>query len=277
MKKRITLLFNLLICFTITAQTLEKVKGNRVVITQLTDISPFHSIALDEDFDIEIIYNKVPMVEVETDGNLQEFIAFQVIDSVLTFNKTRRITSKKRLNIKVNYDDALRHIETSGDAKIHSLTTMNLVDGSLKATGESKVGLTIKSNSFKFEGDDKAKVKLNVVTENCSINLSGNTRLEAFISSTQFAGVFYQRAVADIEGSTNEATIELDNNTKFEGKNFTINTCNIISQIGGYANLEVTDNITIEASGTSVINLYKDPKIIINKFSDTVKLLKKVK
>ena len=77
------------------AQSAEKIKGNRIVSIQTTDIASFHTIALDEDFDIEIIYAKTPFVEVETDENLHEFIEFQVIDSVLTFNKTIRITSKK--------------------------------------------------------------------------------------------------------------------------------------------------------------------------------------
>ena len=232
--------------------------------------------ALDEDFEIEIIYNTNPSVEIETDENLHEYIEFQVIDSVLTFNKTIRITSKKKLNIKVTHDDSLRYIETTDDAEIISLATMDLKSGKVKTRGSSKAGLTIKANNFTFEGDDKSKVKLNLTSENCTIISSGNSKLEALIETVNFSAILYQRANATIEGSGVDAKIDLDNNTQFNGKNFTLKTCNIISEIDGNAYLEVLEDITIEASGASSIYLYENPKIIINKFTDTCKLQKRV-
>ncbi|WP_298551240.1 DUF2807 domain-containing protein [uncultured Algibacter sp.] len=258
-------------------QSTEKIKGNRNVTIQQTNIESFHTIALDEDFEVEIIFNKNPYVEVETDENLHEFIEFRVIDSVLTFNKKAKITKKKKLYIKVTYNNALRHIVTTDNAEILSLATMDLKHGTLKTRGASKAGLTIKSDNFDFDGDDKSKVKLNLTSETCSIALSGNSKLEALINTTELSATLYQRANANIEGSCNLTKLELDNNTAFNGKNFTINTCDILSEISGDAYLEVIENITIEASGNSAIYLYENPKIIINKLSDTAKLQKKVK
>lgn len=278
MKKSLAILFFSLLSFMLsTAQSSEKVKGNRTVTIQQTNIESFHTIALDEDFEIEVIYDQNPYVQVETDENLHEFIEFQVIDSVLTFNKTIRITSKKKLNIKVTYNDALKHIETSDNAEILSLSTMDLENGSLKTRGASKVGLTVKSDNFDFNSDDKSKVKLNLTGENCSITMSGNSKLDALINSSQISATLYQRADANIEGSSKIAKIELDNNTDFNGKNFTINTCDVICNISSDAYLEVLENITIDASGASSIYLYQNPKIIINKLNDTSKLQKKVK
>ncbi|PWH83268.1 DUF2807 domain-containing protein [Algibacter marinivivus] len=278
MKKSLAFLFFGLLSFSLcNAQSSEKIKGNRNVTIQQTNIESYHTIALDEDFEIEIIYDINPSVEVETDENLHEFIEFQVIDSVLTFNKRIKITSKKRLNIKVTYDDALKHIETSDNSEILSLATMDLENGSLETRGSSKVGLTIKSNDFDFKGDDKSKVKLNLTSENCSINMSGNSKLEALINTTDVSATLYQRANANIEGITNTAKLDLDNNTQFNGKNFTINTCEVLCEISGDAYLEVLDDISIDATGTSAIYLYGNPKITINKLTDTTKLQKKVK
>src|SRR5690606_31303625 len=99
-----TLLFSALFCFTIMAQTIEKVKGNKNVTIQQTKINTFHTIVVGEDFEIDIIYNQTPSVTIETDENLHEYINFNVNAGVLTFNKTARITSKKALHITVNYD-----------------------------------------------------------------------------------------------------------------------------------------------------------------------------
>lgn len=278
MKKILAILVFGLLSFSFShAQSAEKIKGNRNVTILQTNIESYHTIALDEDFEVEIIYDQNPYVEVETDENLHEFIEFQVIDSVLTFNKTIRITSKKRLNIKVTYNDALKHIETADDAEILSLSTMNFENGSLKTRGSSKAGLTVQSDNFEFDGDDKSKVKLNLTSENCVINLSGNSRFDALINTTNLNATLYQRADANIEGTCETVKLELDNNADFNGKNFTINACEVVCEISSDAYLEVIDSIILEASGTSSVYIYQNPKIVVNKLIGTSKIQKKEK
>lgn len=259
------------------AQSTEKIKGNRNVTIQQTNIESFHTIDLDEDFEIEVIYDKEPYVQIETDENLHEYIEFEVVDSVLTFNKGIKITSKKKLKIKVTYDDVLKHIITTDNAEILSLSTMDLENGSLKTRGSSKAALTIKSNNFNFDSDDKSKVKLNLTSENSIITMSGNSKLEALINTSELNAKLYQRADANVEGSSKTAKLDLDNNTEFNGKNFTINICDVVCNISSDAHLEVIEAITIDASGASSIYLYQNPKIVINTLSDTSKLQKKVK
>lgn len=259
------------------AQNLEKVKGNRQVTIVNTQIDGFHTIALDEDFEIDLIYNKIPSIEIETDENLHEIIDFMVRDSVLYFNKLKRITSKKRLHIKVSYDDFLQHIEVTDNAEIHGLTPLHLYNATLKTSGSSKVGLTIKTDNFNFESIDKAKVKLNVTADTCLVNMRGSGKLEALINAPKVNASIFERANATIEGNCDSADLELDNNALFNGKNFTMNNCKIICNISSDAYLEVIKDITIDANGSSAIYLYQNPKIIINSMTDTSKLQKKVK
>ncbi|TNJ45870.1 DUF2807 domain-containing protein [Tamlana fucoidanivorans] len=259
------------------AQKTEKVKGNRMVSTQNTELSPFHTLILDDDFNVEIIYSRTPEVEIETDENLHDIIVFEVIDSVLSFRKAAKITSKKRLNIKVKYNEALKSIETNDKAEVLSLVTLDAKHFNLKVKGTSKVGLTVKSDQFNLESDDKSTVKLNVTSKNFTALLNGYSKLEALVNSAQCAVTQFQRATSTIEGACDMAIIDLDNTTEFDGKNFTINTCNIICDMNSDAYLEVLENITIEASGTSGIYLYENPKITINKLTGTSKLQKKEK
>lgn len=259
------------------SQNPEKIKGNRLVTIINTEIASFHTIALDEDFEIDLIYNKIPSVEIETDENLHEVIDFMVRDSVLYFNKLKRITSKKRLNIKVSYDDFLQHIETTDNSKINGLTPLNLYNASLKTSGSSKVGLTIQTNNFNFESADKAKVKLNITADTCNISMRGTGKLEALINAPKVNTALYERSNAVIEGNCDTAELELDNNAQFQGKNFTINSCNVVCNISSDSYLEVIKDITIDATGSSSIYLYQNPKIVINSMTDTTKLQKKVK
>lgn len=275
--KVISFIFLCCICFLAEAQKMEKVKGNRNVTIQHTPIDAFHTIIVDEDFDIEIIYNKEPLVEIETDENLHEFINFSVRDSVLSFNKTKRITSKKKLNIKVSYDDFLTHIETRDNGEILSLATMDLKNASLKTTGNSKAGLTIQSNNFSIESLDKSKVKLNLTTDSTKVVLNGYSKLEALIYSPVLVADLYQRTNAKIEGNCDDLLLRTDNNSQLNGKNFTVKNCNLSSEISSDATLEITEAINVSLSGSSSLYLYGNPKIIIDKFENTSKIQKREK
>ncbi len=276
-KTLIALISALVVCGITLAQNPEKIKGNRLVSIINTEINSFHTIALDEDFEIDLIYNKIPSVEIETDENLHEVIDFMVKDSVLYFNKLKKITSKKRLNIKVSYDDYLQQIEVTDDAEVNGLTPLDLYYGGLLTSGSAKVALTIKTNTFNFESSDKAKVKLNVTADTCNVNMRGTGKLEALINAPKVSAALYERTNAIIEGNCDTADIELDNNAQFQGKNFTVNSCKLICNISSDAYLEVIKDITIDATGTSSIYLYQNPKITINSMTDTTKLQKKVK
>lgn len=273
----IFLIFSLAATTHSNAQNPDKIKGNRLVSIVNTEIDAFHTIALDEDFEIDLIYNKIPSVEIEADENLHEVIDFIVKDSILYFNKLKRITSKKRLNIKVNYEDALQHIDITDDAEVNGLTPLNLFYGSLKTSGSAKAALTIKTNNFNFESADRAKVKLNITADTCAISMRGTGKLEALINAPSINAALYERTNAEIDGNCDTADIEVDNNAQFFGKNLTINTCKVVCNISSDAHLEVVKAITIDATGSSSIYLYQNPKITINSMTDTTKLQKKVK
>ena len=273
----IALVFCMTFTYNASAQEDEKVKGDRNVTIKQTYIDPFNKIVVGEDFYVEVYYNKKPSVEVEADDNLHEYISFEVKDSVLTLKTTKKIVSSKKMNIKVNYDDAFQHIQTLDDAEIRSLTSLELKNATLNTYGNSKAYLNIKAKTFKFQCLDKSKVKLNVEAESSVLQLSGNSKLDALINSKETEIDMYQRANADIEGTTKKATITCDNNTKFNGSNFTIESCILKCSLSSDAYAEVINDITIDVSGTSSIYLYGNPKITINQFLDTAKLQKKEK
>ncbi|GAL63031.1 hypothetical protein JCM19300_1049 [Algibacter lectus] len=160
------------------AQSVEKVKGNRNVTIQQTPVNSFKTIIIDEGFEIDLVYSKEPYVEIETDENIHEFFVLNLRDSVLNIDLTKRVTSKKRLNIKVAYDDFLTTIETRDNAEVHSLSTINADNMTLITSGNSEAGLTIKTENFNFEGLDKSDTKLNVTANTSKVILNGNSKLE---------------------------------------------------------------------------------------------------
>ena len=273
----IVILFCLGFTALVSAQDDDKVRGDRNVTIKQTYVDPFNKIVVGEDFSVEVIYNKKTSVEVEADDNLHEFITFEVKDSVLTFMTTKKIVSSKKMNIKVNYGDALQNIETKDDAEIRSLTVLEFKNATLRTSGTSKAYLNIKSESLKFESIDKAKVKLNLNAKTANVVLSDNSKLDSSINVKESTFDLYQRASADVEGISQNAIIRADNNSKFNGSNFTTNTSSLTCEIASDIYIETIDAVTIEASGTSAVYLFGNPAITINKLIDTAKLQKKVK
>ena len=170
----------------ISAQTDDKIKGDRNVTIKQTYIDPFNKIVVGEDFTVEIIYNSKPSVEVEADSNLHEFILFEVTNGTLTFSTNKKITSSKKMSIKVNYTDGLDTIEVLENGEIRSLTSLELKNTTLKTTGSSRAYLNIKTNEFNYTATDKARAKLNVNASNSIIVLNDNVkRLKSIFTNGQ--------------------------------------------------------------------------------------------
>ncbi|MCB0447710.1 MAG: DUF2807 domain-containing protein [Gelidibacter sp.] len=259
----------------VSAQDDEKIKGDRNVTIKQTYIEPFNKIVIGEEFSVEIIFNSKASVEVETDENLHEYIVFEVVGGVLTFKTTKRITSSKRMNIKVNYTEGLETIETLEDGEIRSLTSLELKNATLKTSGSSKAYLNFRTNAFNYTSSDKAKVKLNVTANTSTIVIGDNSKVEALLNSKTVKMDIYQRATANIEGVAENLNLRLDLSASFNGKEFTTNTCNLVAEGNSNATIRVNDALTMEASGGSEVYLYGLPKITLTKFIDTAKLQKK--
>lgn len=85
----------------------------------------------------------------------------------------------------------------------------------------------------------------------------------------------YQSADAKIEGTLTNLNIRTDNSSNFVGKDLTSNNCELLCEGNSNVSVQVLENITIEASGSSEVYLYGNPKITLTKFVDTAKLYKK--
>ena len=259
-----------------TAQDDEKIKGDRNVTIKQTYIDPFNKIIVGEDFSVEIIYNSKPSVEIETDENLHQYIEFGVNAGVLTFKTTKRITSSKKMNIKVNYGDGLESIETLEEGEIRSLTSLELKNATLKTSGSSKAYLNIRTAKFDYISSDKAKSKLNVnATGPATIVLGDNCKVEALLNSMNVKLDMNQKATANIEGATEDFKLRTDLSSSFNGKEFTTNTCNLIVEGNSSATVRVNGTLTLETSGGSEVYFYGPGKITLNKFSGNAKLQKK--
>lgn len=274
--KKIFLITFVITCNTIVyGQKKEKIKGDRNVTIHETPINSFNKIIVGENFNIDIIEGEKALVFVETDDNLHEVIKFNVADSTLNFQTSKKITSSKQLTIKVIYTKTLKEIETVENGELSSLTSINLDNVSLKNSGTSRAFLNVKSKSFKLSSSERSKVKLNLTSSLSKFELSDNSKLDALINADTMAIDLYQRANAKVRGNIEDLTVRADNSSNLEGKELVSNNCDVLSESSSDVSINVTNTLTLEVSGSGEIFIYDEPKITINKFTNTAKLHKK--
>ena len=276
MIKKIALIAILIFSFSRThAQRKDKIKGSKEVTRENTSVEEFTRVLIGENFKVSLVEGDDASVEINADNNLHEVIQIEVVDNTLLLTSTKNIISKKQLDIRITYTDALKLIETKENGQVSSINTIDLPELTLKATGSSKLFLTLKSDKFKFINSDKSKAELNVTANTSTLELSDNSKLEALINSTDIKIDLYQRANANIEGDVDTLNIRADNSTNLIAKNLTSNTCSVLAEGSSDVYIQVIEEVTIDANGSSEIFLYENPKITINSFEDTVKLHKK--
>ncbi len=276
MLKRIFILSLVIFCNTVIyGQKKEKIKGDRNVTIMETPINSFNKIIVGENFNVDIIEGDNASIFIESDDNLHSVIKFTVADSTLSIQTTKKITSFKQLSIKVIYTNTLKEIETVQNGEISSLTSIDLNNITLKSSGNSRAFLNIKSESFNLNSGDRSRVKLNLTTALSKFEMSDNSKLDALINADSMNIDLYQRSDAKVRGNLQTLKVRADNASNLEGKELVSKNCNVLSEATSDVAVNVTNNLVLDVSGSGEIYIYDEPKITINRFTNTAKLHKK--
>ncbi|PHS09474.1 MAG: hypothetical protein COA88_04635 [Kordia sp.] len=270
------LIFTLLIGAFSFAQKKEKIKGNKFIKVKQHQIDDFNELSLGEKFEVFLLKGETPQIEIEADENLHDIILFSVTDNgVLSLKTTRQITSKKKLNIRITVTNRFNSIIISDKAIINSLIDLDLKKLTITAKGNSKTYLTLKTDEFKFTADKYAKAELNLTTKKGIIQLSESTNLEALINAEELKMDLYQKANAKIEGEVNNLILRIDNAANYKGHKLTATNAIVVAEGSADCDIEVKEILTLEASGSSKINIYNTPIIDLKKFEDSASVFKK--
>lgn len=268
------LFFLLIIPIFSFSQKLEKIKGNKDVTIKEIKIDSFTHIYIDENFKIDLLEGK-PMVKIEADDNLHEVINIDVDDDVLSFDFTKRITTKKKLNITLYYPTIVNSIEVNDDAELQSLSTIVLENLDLKINGNSKVNFDIETGYFNLSTSNKSKSELIILADSSNVSMKESSRLKGTIKSPKTSFKMFDRATSNTSTESDSINIELIDRTTFSSKDLITKKCNISTNNNSKASINISDELTISAKGNSTINIYNNPKITIEEFTDTASLNKR--
>ncbi len=266
----------LILCALISTISLaqDKVKGSRVLSTNTTDINPFNRLLLTEDFEVKLVKAETAAVKIVTDENLHDYIKIIDKDSTLTLKTTAKLRFKKQ-EITVFYTDVLNTIELKEEAEIFSENSLKFKDLTLVTSDNSRAFLTVECTMIKHINEGKARNKLNITADNVTLELNGDSKIEALINASKIEADLLESADAQIEGDAKDLNLNVDNSSEFNGEKLSIKDINITTLNRAEAKVNASSDLNINASGSSEIEIYGSPKINIESFEDNAILKKK--
>ena len=274
MKKIILLSLLLISCFAFS-QKKEKVKGSKIVTTEIKKIESFESLEVDDNLEVFLIKGNECGLEIEADDNLHDAIDAVVSGSTLRLSTLKNAFGYKKLSIRVTYTNDFKLVVTRNEASITALADVELDNITFKSYDYSKLFLNSKSKNISLYMDDKSKAEFNSKAENTIINLSKNSSLKGLITSTNMTFDMYQKSDAEVNGDIETAKFRLDNNANLIGKTLSVKNAELTCEAYTNVSINVKSIIAIDASGKSEIQLYGDQKIDMKRFVDSAVLIKK--
>lgn len=275
MKKSVFIIVLLLATSFAFSQKKEKVKGSKIVTTELKKIENFESLEVADNLDVFIVKGTQCGLEIEADDNLHDAIDAVITGSTLRLSTLKNAFGYKKLSIRVTYTDEFKLVVTRNESSVTALADVELDNITFKSYDSSKLFLNAKSKNLTLMMDDKSKAELNSKGETATINLVKNTSLKALITATNLTFDMYQKSEATVDGDVENAKFRLDNNANLTAKNLSVKNAELTCEAYTNASINIKSTLSIDASGKSEIQLYGDQKIDMKRFVDSAVLIKK--
>ncbi|KAA1244255.1 DUF2807 domain-containing protein [Aquimarina sp. RZ0] len=255
----------------------EKIKGNKIVITEQRSLDPFHSIEVHDNFEISLIEDTDNIVTIEADSNLQEFIAVEVHDSILEIKSKKNIKRSKKLNIRISYAQELKKILVYNKVQLKSASLLKSTNLRVESNDETEVFLSIESANLTSIINDKSTIDLHATTSEAFYQINDNAELKGILATDILKIDLYQKASAKLEGEATSMKLRTDSNTDFYGQKLKTNTASVTAEGSSDSYILCDKQITINAIDTAEIYVLgeEDLKIDITAFANEAILYRK--
>lgn len=275
--KKYLILFVILLFSSVTwSQKKEKLKASKIVTISQKEIGNFDSLEVEDEIDVFIVKGDQPSIEIEADDNTHESFDIKLNGTTLRIGLVHNISGAKKTSIRVTYTDDFKMLIAKGDVNVTALADVKLSQVTFKCYENSRLFLNADCANFTLIANDKAKIELNLKSDDVIFELSKNSNLKALIRSSNFKCDMYQKATANIEGDINDLQLRMDNSSDFIGKNLVTQTATVIAEASSKNNIQVASKLVLESSGKAETNLYGNATIEIKRFADESSLNKKL-
>lgn len=275
-KAILTVILTLGIFFTSCEQQVFLPSGN--VTTFEKDIANFNALDVSHDFTVYVDFSSdAEGVRIEADDNLHEYIVVEKVGSTLRIGVEgiRNIRGKRTLNAYVSAK-TLEEIEAGGDSKVFLENELQNENLKVSLRGDSQLQGPIQVNVMQASiGGDSRMIMNNMMEgDRVFLTIKGDSHFEGSLNVNEFDAEISGDSKVDIIGEAETARIEAKGDSRIRSYDFAIKILDIKLNSDSDAYLTVTEEMSVRASGDSVMNYKGNPRINSQSLTGDSKLRK---
>lgn len=237
--------------------------GNITTIEK--DITGFDALDVSHDFKVFVQFSdSEESVRIEADDNFAEYIIVEKIGSTLhiSLKRIQNIRGKRTLNAYIT-TATLNEIEASGDSQVTLENELKTEQLKIDLRGDSQLQGPITANRLQvgIGGDSKMTLDNMMQGESVVLTVKGDSKFEGAFDVASIDALLTGDSEIDLTGQADEAIIEARGDSKVKSYNFAIKSLDIELASDSDAYLTVTEEMSVKASGDSVMNYKGNPTI----------------
>jgi len=272
MKNFALLLIVAVISFQGFSQRKPKIKGNKNVIEVREDLEPFTAIELTDDLDIVLQKSSQEGYALELDDNLLEVLKFKVDDGVLKISSFYNITSKRKLDITIFFQEIRSVIMLNGKISMKDVISTDRLK--VYTSGTSRLELNATADIIDITMEDISSGDFNLASDSLNVILKDRIDVKLYATGANNSLYMYENASAKVEGTSDFLMAKLYGNSSLKASDLQASDVLLITEDSPDAEIRALSNFQLSSKGGSKTKLYGDPKITISGFLDTSRLEK---
>jgi hypothetical protein len=271
--KNIIIFFIAFSTLAVSAQRKPKIKGNKDIVEVNEDLPFFNSIEVRDDLEIFLKETTIPGYSISADDNLIDILRFDVVDSTLVIRSFYKITTKKQLEITVNYNELKSIILQQG--KIITKDMINSDKLNISAYGSSRLELNARASIMNIIMEGNSVGDFNLQSDSLDLMLRDKVNLNLYGITGKTNIEMYNNASAVVEGTADTLNIKLYGSSDLKAEKMEAGVISAGVEETTKARLYAYKNIELSSSGAAKTYLWGNPKIILNEFLNTSELYKR--
>ncbi|MGB2760176.1 GIN domain-containing protein [Maribacter stanieri] len=272
MKKFTLLVVVLFISFSGYTQRKPKIKGNKNVIEVREDLAPFTAIELVDDLDIVIQKASQEGYALELDDNLLDVLKFKVDNGVLKISSFYNITSKKKLEITIFFQE-LRSIKML-NGKISMKDVISTDRLKVATFGTSRLELNATADIMDITMEEISSGDFNLASDSLNITLKDRIDVKLYTTGSSNNIYMYKNASAKLEGTADFLMAKMYGNSSLKAADLQSNDVLLITEDSPDIEIRALNTLQLSSKGSTRTKLYGEAKITILDFLDTSRLEK---
>lgn len=271
--RHILLFIMLSVSCVVYSQRKPKIKGNKNVIEVRETLPPFSAIVLNDDLDINLQSASTEEYIIEADDNLIDVLKFRVENETLVISSYYKITSKRRLNITVNFNQLYRITANEGNIMVKNRFSTDFLEVNTFDSGRVEIDVAANEMVVNMQGNSKGNFKVDSDTLNIALTDKADLKLFGVMETTILD--MKQNADADLEGFTNGLILNLYDTSDLKARRLEADT--VQANMDGASSAEVLAKNTVDlnSKGSAKTYVFGEGKINLQDFLDTSELYRR--